>query len=287
MNASTKISGLLRLFRVELPFAAGICVLLGELLALGALPTPGQAALGFGSVFLISAAALIFNDYFDIEIDRINAPQRSIPSGAVTPREALLLGVAVSVTGLVLAALLGMRVFWVALLVWAVGFLYNWRFKRAGLVGNLMVSFSVGMTFLFGGLAVDLPFAPAVWFFAVLAALIDLGEEISADALDVEGDRAGGSRSLAVVLGQRTALRIGAGIFAFVVILSAVPFVLGWFSLPYLVPIAFMDAVIVYAVVRLLDPGAGEQRRSYVRWIYLGATAAMVVFLGIQMVGLG
>ena len=48
----TRIVGLFRLFRFELPFTAGVCVILGELLALGRLPTITEIVLGFLSVFL-------------------------------------------------------------------------------------------------------------------------------------------------------------------------------------------------------------------------------------------
>ena len=70
-----------RLFRFELPLTAGVCVILGELLALGKLPTTIEIVLGFLSVFFISASSLILNDYFDIESDRINAPESPLPPG--------------------------------------------------------------------------------------------------------------------------------------------------------------------------------------------------------------
>ncbi|MCL4268109.1 MAG: hypothetical protein KJZ72_01125, partial [Anaerolineales bacterium] len=35
----TRLLGLFRLFRFELPFSAGVCVILGELLALGDIPS--------------------------------------------------------------------------------------------------------------------------------------------------------------------------------------------------------------------------------------------------------
>jgi geranylgeranylglycerol-phosphate geranylgeranyltransferase len=43
----TRILGLFRLFRFELPFTAGVCVILGELLALGKFPTTTEIVLGF------------------------------------------------------------------------------------------------------------------------------------------------------------------------------------------------------------------------------------------------
>jgi geranylgeranylglycerol-phosphate geranylgeranyltransferase len=89
----TRILGLFRLFRFELPFTAGVCVILGELLASGELPTTTEIALGFLSIFFISATSLILNDYFDIESDKINAPERSLPAGLVTERDVVLLSI--------------------------------------------------------------------------------------------------------------------------------------------------------------------------------------------------
>ena len=49
---SARITGLYRLFRFELPLTAGVCILLGEVLALGGLPSPRQAIYGFLSFSL-------------------------------------------------------------------------------------------------------------------------------------------------------------------------------------------------------------------------------------------
>ena len=87
------------LFRPELPFAAGVTVLMGEIVALGGLPSAREALLGFTCAFLLSASALILNDVFDLEVDRVNAPERPIPSGAVTVWEAIGLSVPVTLGG--------------------------------------------------------------------------------------------------------------------------------------------------------------------------------------------
>lgn len=273
-----KIRGLLRLFRFELPFTAGVCVVLGEILALGSVPGIVPIAVGFVSIFCISATALILNDYFDYETDRINAPDRPLPSGAVSKREALVLSIVVAGLGIMISALISTTAVVVAIGVWLVGLAYNWRFKRSGLFGNVLVALSVGMTFVYGGIAVGRPFDGIVLWFGVLAMLFDLGEEIAADALDAEGDRVIGSRSVAIVHGPRAALRLSACIFALVLGVSVVPFIAGWLEPIYLVPIGVMDANIVYAMVRLLSPNV-EHPRRYVRAIYLGGSFAIVLFI--------
>lgn len=276
-----KLQGLFRLLRFELPLSAGICVILGELLALGEIPAFREMMLGFSSVFLISAASLILNDYFDLESDRINAPIRPLPAGLVTERDVILLFIGVTIVGLATSALLGFMSLLVGLLAWTVGFLYNWRFKKSGLPGNLMVSFSVGMTFIFGGIAVGRPFEVAVWFFGMLALLINLGEEIAADAMDVEGDRQAGSRSLPVLFGQESAIRISAAIFLLVIAISIVPFVLGWMEWLYVTPFLFMDGVILFSTLKLLD-SRQVNRRRYIRWIYLSASLAILSVIVIR-----
>lgn len=280
----TKILALWRLFRFELPLTAGVCVILGQLLALGSFPTARQALFGFLAVFLISAATLILNDYFDLESDKINAPHRPLPAGLVTPRQVILLFWAVTTLGFAASFLLGLTTLLVAVLVWGVGFLYNWRFKKAGLWGNLMVSFSVAMTFLFGGISVGLPYEKMAWFFALLALFINLGEEIAADAMDVAGDRQAGSRSLPVLVGSENALKVSAGIFLFVCGMTLFPFLLGWMDWMYFLPMLLMDGVILFSTIKLLD-AAQSNRRAYIRWIYLSALAAilLVIFLRLAL----
>lgn len=277
-----KLSGFFRLFRFELPLAAGVCVILGELLALGKVPRIWEMALGFLSIFLISATSLILNDYFDLESDRINAPERPLPSGIVTKQEVVALSCLVTMLGFIAAYLLSSQALLVVILTWTVGFLYNWRFKKTGLPGNLMVSFSVGMTFIFGGIAVGKPFEVAVWFFGMLALLINLGEEIAADAMDVDGDRKAGSRSLPVLMGRENAVRISAILFLLVVVISVLPFVWGWMEWVYAFPFLFMDGMILFSTSKLLDSKLAN-RRMYIRWIYLSASLAILIVIVIRL----
>jgi len=193
-----------------------------------------------------------------------------------------VLGIGVTLLGFTASALISWTALFCAILVWIVGFLYNWRFKRTGLFGNLMVSFSVGMTFIYGGIVVGRPLEMAVWFFGLLAFLIDFGEEIAADAMDLEGDRQAGSRSLAIVLGGEKALKVSAAIFFLVIAVSIFPFLSGWIGRIYAVPILLMDAIILYSTIKLLDPHSAN-RRVYIRWLYLGSSAALIVFIFMRL----
>jgi geranylgeranylglycerol-phosphate geranylgeranyltransferase len=98
-----KIKGYINLIRPELPFSAGICVIMGEMVALGGIPTVNKIFLGFAWGFLLASPAMILNDYFDIEVDKINAPNRPIPSGSVTPMEAVILTGLISLMGIIIS----------------------------------------------------------------------------------------------------------------------------------------------------------------------------------------
>ncbi len=186
---SKRIKGFLSLIRFELPFSAGVCVVLGQIFALGEFPPFWILISGFGAIFFMSASILVMNDFFDIEIDRVNAPERALPANLVSPGEVLLLTGLLTILGLIISFSINPILFFLSIMIWVIGFLYNWRVKKRGLAGNLMVSFSVGITSIFGGISVGVPFNVLVWVFAFLVALIDLGEEVAADAFDIEGDR--------------------------------------------------------------------------------------------------
>ncbi|PKK83781.1 MAG: prenyltransferase [candidate division Zixibacteria bacterium HGW-Zixibacteria-1] len=278
-----KIKGLAGLFRFELPFSAGVCVVMGQLFALGKFASLSQTILGFGAVFFVSASILVLNDYFDVETDKVNAPDRPIPAGLVTPSEALLLSIIILFIGLIFGYLISIIALLCSIVLFIVGFLYNWRFKRTGLLGNIMVSFSVGMTFIYGGVSVGLPFNKIVLFFSIIAALIDLGEEIAADAMDIHGDTLIHSNSIAIKYGRDTALRISIYIFFLVVFLTSIPIIMNWFSTIYLIPFVVMDSAIVYSSIRLLKAGDVEGRK-YIRWIYLGSTLGLLIFILIRLI---
>src|SRR4030043_2434903 len=87
-----RIRGLVRLMRTINCAMMGFAVIVGAVLAdpqffndawLGVL-------YGFITGFMLTAAAMTINDYYDRAIDAINEPSRPIPSGSVSPREALV-----------------------------------------------------------------------------------------------------------------------------------------------------------------------------------------------------
>ena len=78
------------LVKPELPSAAGVCVVAGEVIASGSVPEASIGILGFLAGFFISGTAMITNDYFDLEVDRVNHPARPLPSGRISANEVMM-----------------------------------------------------------------------------------------------------------------------------------------------------------------------------------------------------
>jgi len=212
-------------------------------------------------------------------VDKVNAPQRPLPSGIVSPAEALLFAAFTMLAGLVAALAISVPAFVISVIFGAIGILYNWKYKQAGLLGNLMVASSVGITFILGGLAVGQPFNPIVWFFGLTAFLIDFGEEIAGDAMDIEGDKKRASKSIAIVRGKKFALRISAGTFLLVFLISFIPYFMGWLGIVYLFTICAANAITLISTFKLLKSQTPAEGRKYMRFIYIGATLGMLAYI--------
>jgi geranylgeranylglycerol-phosphate geranylgeranyltransferase len=285
LKTQAKIKAFLDLLKPELPIAAGICVIAGEIIGLGHAPTITQLFLGFLTGFAISGAAMMSNDYFDIEVDRINNPKRPLPSGRISLREVIVLTSLFSIAGFLAAAFLGAVAFIASVIIWSVSILYNWRGKEAGLPGNMMVAFSVASTFIFGGLAVSGLGSGLVWTFGGLAFFFDLAEEIANGAMDAEGDRLRSGKSLSLLKGPKFAIRVASIIFAFFVCLSLVPFAAGWLGYSYLAVMLASDLIVVFFVSKLIRFSGSTQGRYLTRRLYLTLTVTVIAIVIIRLFG--
>jgi geranylgeranylglycerol-phosphate geranylgeranyltransferase len=274
-----KVRGLFELIRPELPFAAGVCVIIGEIIAFGSFPSFQKLFLGFVWGFFISSPAMIINDYFDIEVDRVNSPHRPLPSGLILPATAISLAIITTLIGLAASIFINKTAVLLYIIFWLIGFLYNWKLKEMGLLGNLLVASSVAITFILGGIAVGEPWNKAVWILSLIVFLFDLGEEIAADAMDIEGDRKRNVKSIAILKRKKNALRISVSLFLLVIIFSFLPVFWDLLGTSYLVIISITDMLIFFFGMKLLKSRTIKAGRFSIRAIYLSALFGMLAII--------
>lgn len=274
------------LVKPELPIAAGICVLAGEVIASKTLPAFTVGLMGVLTGFFISGAAMITNDYFDRDVDRVNHPQRPLPSGRISRTEVMVLTGLFSVAGFLAASFLGALPLILAAAMWIVSNLYNWRYKETGLLGNMMVSFCLFMLFICGGAAVSGLENGIVWTFGALVFVFDLGEEIAGGAMDMKGDELRSVRTIARIYGKKQALRASGIFFALFVIISSLPFIMGWLKSSYLGIIVPMDLAVLYLAMKLVTSKSISEGRARIRQLYLSTTFFIALFIVIHALGM-
>ncbi len=198
-----KIKGYLRLFRPKNALMSIIGVLVGWMNT-SALPKLPDLILACLAPPLILMAGNAINDYFDAPIDRVNKPDRPIPSGAISPGEALVSYIILSLIGIILSYPLGLEEFIIASIFAISWYLYARWIKAMGLVGNILVSLGVAFTLIFGALAAD-GLNGKVIIFSAIAFTSNLAREVVKTVEDLRGDSLYGLRTVAVVMGPKKA----------------------------------------------------------------------------------
>jgi 4-hydroxybenzoate polyprenyltransferase len=154
------------------------------------------------STAIIAAAGYIINDYYDIKIDLINKPDRVVIGKGITRRYALLFHTTLSVIGIALGFLLGLRMgaihFVSAFLLWW----YSNNLKRQPFIGNLIVALLTGASVLLINVLYSEHHA-LVGIYALFAFFMTLVREIVKDMEDLKGDNTFGCRTLPIVWGLR------------------------------------------------------------------------------------
>jgi 4-hydroxybenzoate polyprenyltransferase len=183
----------------------------------------------------IAAAGYIINDYFDINIDEVNKPQRMVVDKVIHRRWAIAWHFMLNSAGLALT-ILALPVFqkWYLILAnmlcMALLWLYSTSFKKRLLIGNIVISLltawailiiffsKVGLGDAFGANGVSQhKFFRLAILYAGFAFIISLIREAIKDMEDMQGDAKYGCRTMPIVWGVN-ATKVYAGVWLVVLI---------------------------------------------------------------------
>ncbi len=207
------------------------------------------------SVIAINGGGNIINDIYDLEIDRVNRPRRPLPSGAMTVTKAWGYLVFLFGSGVVLSWLISMEAFIIAgPISISILIAYSVWLKRLPLIGNLAVSFMLGLAFVYVGAAFD--HIPTTLPMAALAFGFTLIREIIKDLEDMNGDAGDNARTLPLIWGEKRTLGFVLILMGLFAVLDLLPYILGIYDQIYLwiVLIGINLPLLVIAIV-LWGPG--------------------------------
>jgi 4-hydroxybenzoate polyprenyltransferase len=160
---------------------------------------------------LLNAASNAINQYYDLDIDLINKPDRPIPSKRMTVSQAMVFAWILYVICFALAILVNPAY----VIVVFVTTLFTWgysappvRFKNNGILANIAMAVPRGIMMIVGGWIAIKPDQwnnPTPWLIGLVMFLFVVGAASTKDFADVKGDKAGGAMTVVVVYGLRKA----------------------------------------------------------------------------------
>ncbi len=172
------------------------------------------------STLCIAAAGNVINDIYDVEIDKINKPNKVLIGKKISERSANNLFIGLNVVGVAigfyLANIIGKPAFSALFIVFsALLYLYASYLKGILLVGNILISALVAMSLIIVGLfdlmpaitptnqATQSTIFSIVLDYALFAFSLNFIREIVKDLQDINGDKKGEMNTLPIAIGRK------------------------------------------------------------------------------------
>src|SRR6185437_4451727 len=249
------------------------------------------------SSVLIAAAGYIINDYFDLNIDRVNKPKRLVVDRIIKRRWTILWHWILSGLGLLLSLYVSWRlrnplIALANLSCVILLYFYSTTFKRKLLIGNVIISLLTAWVILvlyvaefrltaLGDAHYQLLFSSLFKFaivYSSFAFLLSLIREVVKDIEDMDGDMKYGCRTMPIVWGVNVA-KVFAGTLTVVllgalVILQFYVLQKAWFPLTAY-GVALVDLPLLYILRNLYT---AQTKKDYHR---LSNTIKLVMLAGI------
>jgi len=225
-------------------------------------PTFEKLTLAALGAALICGFGNAINDSLDHAIDRINRPERPIPSGRLTVRQGYMSAVLHLAAGLVLASFVNTTCLLIAALAALLLLGYAIFGRRLLLIANVLVAGVSALSFVYAaGVAenwewnqVRLAALGAVFVF-----LFHMGREIIKDMEDIAGDAASGARTLPVTFGLRTSQVVTVVIFGLLVAAILLAYVVLGLSIWYLLCSAVLIVIPLIDILRQLAKSSSQE----------------------------
>jgi geranylgeranylglycerol-phosphate geranylgeranyltransferase len=269
-------AGLFRITRPMNSVTAGLAAIVAYLIATSTVIP--AALLLFVVVTLVTAAGNVINDYFDVEIDRVNRPDRPIPSGQVSLPAARAFSVTLFLAAMLVCLFTNELCMVIAVFNSLLLIGYAARLKRTPLLGNLTVSYLAASMFLFGGALEGLPGLFHVMPFALMTFFAMLARELVKDAEDVGGDKASGAATIPIRYGIPVTMYLALFCAILGVMASLAPFL--WWGLWYISGILLVDGIILFACIKTVRCTTPEEVKASGSSTLLkaGMFASLVIF---------
>lgn len=260
-------------------------IFIGAIIAGKGFPAFDKTFFSFLTALLLEAATFSLNDYFDLEVDRLNNRlDRPLVRGDLQPFTAILLYLVLLPLGLFASLLVNVTCFSIAVLNASIATLYDVKFKEVKIVSNFYIAFIMAIPFVFGATAVSSTIPIIIFIIAFIAFLSGVAREIMKDVQDFEGDSIRKTRSFPLYLGKRGANTVAALFYILAVILSFIPFVIAfdrtyYHDMLYLSIVLVTDVLLFYIAIQILKITDAKHLNLYRKLSLLAIFIGLIAFL--------
>ena len=210
----------------------------------------------FAMAFACSAGNII-NDIYDLEIDKINKPERMLPLQLLSKTNAKLLYFIFFTAALILGGLNGISSFFFILFIELIIFLYSYTLKQIVLIGNLTVAVLTASALIFGALIAGNLTAGVIP--SIFALLVNFIRELIKDMEDIEGDSFHSIKTFPIKYGIINTSRLIYGLIIIVIIISILPFYLNIYKVEYFIIIMVIVNPIFVYIIKLLQKSKDQK----------------------------
>ena len=216
-------------------------------------------------VFVCTGAGNTINDVFDYKIDEINKPNRPIPSGRISVKDARNYSYILFAVGILLSFICSYLVNSISpsvIVIPAVVIMYYYarNFKAMPLVGNITVATLTGFCFVIAGVVIacatsSLKILFISIYLGLFALFMTLAREIVKDMEDIEGDKKEGARTFPILYGKKIPSIISIILIVVTTLMCPVLYVFKIFNILYTVIMIAPIIIFLYsAYILKLDP---------------------------------
>ncbi|MFH1424934.1 MAG: UbiA family prenyltransferase [archaeon] len=256
----------------------GISVAIAMWVGFGGMPLFVLLIAALVAAIGINAAGNALNDYYDIDIDRINKPGKALPSGKITKVGLWIYATLLFAMGNTVAMLYLTKIpIIIAVINSVLLIVYAIKVKKSGFLGNIMISYLVASVFAFAAAVVD---ALMIGIFLSIAAFFtNAAREILKDLEDVRGDELGGAQTLPLAEGGKKTMIVVASFLILAIILSPLPYLLEILSMYYIAIILVADTILLGVIYSVLNKRTRKSATVNQRRIKFAAIIGILAFL--------
>ncbi|OED29661.1 UbiA family prenyltransferase [Methanosphaera sp. WGK6] len=235
-----------------------------------------EIILGAITVFIATGAGNTINDYYDYEIDKINKPQRPLPSGRIKKENALYYSLILYFIAIIMGFIISFENGITVIICTILMIIYAYNFKQKCLIGNITVALLTGLTFVFGGLIINQLYTSIILGF--FAFLMTLSREIIKDTEDIEGDLKENAQTFPIKYGSKNAVKLAVALNIITCLLSPLLYIYNIFSLFYMIIVLIADIIFIYTAILALRNQTKENLHKISGYMKIGMLIAFISF---------